>query len=184
MPWMKQPEALHTMQTLGQDMLQEAAKKFLFWQGHDLLQPVAAVPVSEGESLMVVHQDGFLGRGRVASCGRSDRGTEGRRRCNVTDVNTGFDFLGVTTRKHHGKLPMRPSRRNLLGFLKGIRLAIKAHPHTSGGRQWPTQFACQTLGQEAGRIITATWCRFALSPKSTVQSSALLPAGFGDIIRV
>lgn len=45
----------------------------------------------------------------------------------VTNVETGFDFLGATIRKFGGKLLMMPSRKSVKAFLSGIRGVIKAH---------------------------------------------------------
>jgi len=45
----------------------------------------------------------------------------------VTDIKTGFDFLGVTLRKFGHKLLMMPSRKSVKAFLDGIRGTIKAH---------------------------------------------------------
>ncbi len=45
----------------------------------------------------------------------------------VTDIDTGFDFLGATIRKYGGKLLMTPSRNSVKAFLRGIRGTIKAH---------------------------------------------------------
>jgi RNA-directed DNA polymerase len=45
----------------------------------------------------------------------------------VTDIATGFDFLGATIRKYDGKLLMRPSRKSIQAFLGGIRGCIKTH---------------------------------------------------------
>ena len=45
----------------------------------------------------------------------------------VTDVETGFDFLGATIRKYGGKLLMTPARKSIKGFLGSVRGAIKAH---------------------------------------------------------
>ena len=45
----------------------------------------------------------------------------------VTNIETGFDFLGATIRKYDGKLLMKPSRKSIKGFLGSIRRTIKAH---------------------------------------------------------
>lgn len=61
----------------------------------------------------------------------AERGLElSEEKSRVTDVETGFDFLGATIRKYDGKLLMTPSRKSIKAFLGGIRGSIKAH---SGG---------------------------------------------------
>lgn len=57
-----------------------------------------------------------------------ERGLElSEEKSKVTDVETGFDFLGATIRKYDGKLLMRPSRSSVKGFLGSIRGTIRAH---------------------------------------------------------
>jgi RNA-directed DNA polymerase len=58
----------------------------------------------------------------------ADRGLElSQEKSRVTDIETGFDFLGATLRKYDGKLLMTPSRKSIKAFLGSIRGAIKAH---------------------------------------------------------
>ena len=58
----------------------------------------------------------------------AERGLElSQEKSKVTDVETGFDFLGATIRKYDGKLLMTPSRKSIKAFLGGIRDTIKAH---------------------------------------------------------
>lgn len=45
----------------------------------------------------------------------------------ITDIETGFDFLGVNVRKYDGTLLMKPSPKSVKAFLDGIRECIKAH---------------------------------------------------------
>ena len=58
----------------------------------------------------------------------AERGLElSQEKSKVTDIDTGFDFLGATVRKYGGKLLMTPSRKSIKAFLGGIRETIKAH---------------------------------------------------------
>jgi RNA-directed DNA polymerase len=58
----------------------------------------------------------------------AERGLElSEEKSKVTDVETGFDFLGATIRKYGGKLLMGPSRASVKGFLGSIRGTIRAH---------------------------------------------------------
>jgi RNA-directed DNA polymerase len=43
----------------------------------------------------------------------------------ITTIEDGFDFLGATVRKHKGKLLIRPSKRNILDFLRELRRLIR-----------------------------------------------------------
>jgi RNA-directed DNA polymerase len=45
----------------------------------------------------------------------------------VRHVDAGFDFLGMTVRKYRGTLLIRPSKKGVLSFLKGVRVVIKEH---------------------------------------------------------
>ena len=58
----------------------------------------------------------------------AERGLElSSEKTRITDVGTGFDFLGATIRKYGGTLLMKPSRKSVKTFLDGIRGHIKAH---------------------------------------------------------
>ena len=58
----------------------------------------------------------------------AERGLEiSEEKSKVTDIETGFDFLGANIRKYDGKLFMKPSRTSVKGFLGSIRGAIRAH---------------------------------------------------------
>jgi RNA-directed DNA polymerase len=58
----------------------------------------------------------------------AERGLEiSEEKSKVTDIETGFDFLGANIRKYDGKLMMKPSRKSVKGFLGSIRGAIRAH---------------------------------------------------------
>jgi RNA-directed DNA polymerase len=48
----------------------------------------------------------------------------------ITHIEEGFDFLGWNTRKHGGKLLIKPSKKNLQAFLKDIRDTVKANQQT------------------------------------------------------
>src|SRR5262245_525367 len=43
----------------------------------------------------------------------------------ITTIEDGFDFLGATVRKYRGKLLIRPSKRNILDFLRELRRLIR-----------------------------------------------------------
>ena len=45
----------------------------------------------------------------------------------ITHIDQGFDFLGHNVRKYNGKLLIKPSRKNVNGFLREIRRTIKAN---------------------------------------------------------
>jgi len=43
----------------------------------------------------------------------------------ITELDTGFDFLGANVRKYRGKLLIKPSKRNVVGFVRSIREFIR-----------------------------------------------------------
>jgi RNA-directed DNA polymerase len=43
----------------------------------------------------------------------------------ITHIDTGFDFLGAHVRKYKGKLLIKPSKRNVVGFVRSIREFIR-----------------------------------------------------------
>ena len=45
----------------------------------------------------------------------------------ITHIETGFDFLGANVRKYNGKLLIKPSKRNVRGFLRGVRDFLRSH---------------------------------------------------------
>ena len=58
----------------------------------------------------------------------AERGLElSEEKSRVTDIETGFDFLGATVRKFGSKLLMKPSCKSIKAFVGGIRETIKAH---------------------------------------------------------
>ena len=58
----------------------------------------------------------------------AERGLEiSEEKSKITDIETGFDFLGANIRKYDGKLLMKPSHKSVKGFLGSIRGAIRAH---------------------------------------------------------
>ena len=64
----------------------------------------------------------------------AERGLEiSSEKSHVTDIETGFDFLGATIRKYGRTLLMTPSRKSVRAFLDGIRETIKAH---AGSPMW------------------------------------------------
>ena len=55
-----------------------------------------------------------------------ERGLElSREKTKITHIEDGFDFLGFNVRKYSGKLLIKPSKKNVLSFLKDIRKLIK-----------------------------------------------------------
>jgi RNA-directed DNA polymerase len=56
-----------------------------------------------------------------------ERGLElSHEKTKLTHVEDGFDFLGQTVRRHgNGKVLLRPSRRNVRAFLRGVREVIR-----------------------------------------------------------
>src|SRR5207237_2511534 len=58
----------------------------------------------------------------------AERGLElSEEKSKITDIETGFDFLGANIRKYNGTLLMKPSHASVKGFLGSIRGAIRAH---------------------------------------------------------
>ncbi len=45
----------------------------------------------------------------------------------ITHINDGFDFLGFNVRKYNGKLLIKPSKSNVLSFLRNMRELIRKH---------------------------------------------------------
>lgn len=48
----------------------------------------------------------------------------------ITHINNGFDFLGKNVRKYHDKLLVKPSKRNIKSFLRGIFEEIHKYSST------------------------------------------------------
>ncbi len=51
----------------------------------------------------------------------------------ITHIDTGFDFLGQTLRKYHGKLRTTPSKRRRHAFLREVRAIIKGNKAVAAG---------------------------------------------------
>ena len=51
----------------------------------------------------------------------------------VTQIDEGFDFLGVNIRKFDGKLLTQPSKKNVKAMLDKVRAEIKEHPQMRAG---------------------------------------------------
>lgn len=51
----------------------------------------------------------------------------------VTQIEDGFDFLGVNIRKFDGKLLTQPAAKNVKAMLDQVRAEIKAHPQARAG---------------------------------------------------
>jgi RNA-directed DNA polymerase len=43
----------------------------------------------------------------------------------IANIHTGFDFLGAHVRKYKGKLLIKPSKRNVVGFVRSLREFIR-----------------------------------------------------------
>lgn len=52
----------------------------------------------------------------------------------LTDIETGFDFLGQEVRKYNGKLLIKPSKKSIRTLLLKVRILIKTHRHLSAGQ--------------------------------------------------
>ncbi|MEI6045624.1 MAG: group II intron reverse transcriptase/maturase [Chloroflexota bacterium] len=64
-----------------------------------------------------------------------ERGLElSKEKTKITDINTGFDFLGQNVRKYKGKLLIKPSKNNVHIFLTKIREKIKSNKQTTTGK--------------------------------------------------
>jgi RNA-directed DNA polymerase len=58
----------------------------------------------------------------------AERGLElSREKTKITHIDDGFDFLGLNIRKYHGKLLIKPAKKNVLSFLRNIRTLIKGN---------------------------------------------------------
>jgi RNA-directed DNA polymerase len=51
----------------------------------------------------------------------------------ITHIEDGFDFLGQNVRKYHGKLIIKPSKKNVSAFLRKVRTLIKANKQATAG---------------------------------------------------
>ncbi len=51
----------------------------------------------------------------------------------VTHIEDGFDFLGQNVRKYHGKILIKPSKKNVKAFLAKVRGVIKGNPTMPAG---------------------------------------------------
>lgn len=51
----------------------------------------------------------------------------------TTSISQGFDFLGFNIRKYRDKLLIKPSKANVLTFIRNIRALIKSHPTMATG---------------------------------------------------
>ncbi|MBF4432648.1 group II intron reverse transcriptase/maturase, partial [Vibrio anguillarum] len=45
----------------------------------------------------------------------------------ITHIDDGFDFLGQNLRKYDGKMLIKPSKKNVKNFLRGIRDYLNSH---------------------------------------------------------
>ena len=52
----------------------------------------------------------------------------------VTDIETGFDFLGQNVRKYNGKLLIKPAHKSIKALLLKVRATIKKHQHLAAGQ--------------------------------------------------
>ncbi len=52
----------------------------------------------------------------------------------ITAIEDGFDFLGQNIRKYHGKLLIKPSKKNCKRFLEKVRTIIRNQPQVPAGQ--------------------------------------------------
>jgi RNA-directed DNA polymerase len=63
-----------------------------------------------------------------------ERGLElSQEKTRITHIADGFDFLGQNVRKYHGKLLIKPSRKNVAAFLTKVREVIKVGKQRTAG---------------------------------------------------
>lgn len=74
----------------------------------------------------------------------------------ITNINEGFDFLGVNLRKYEGKLLTKPSKNSIKEFLMKIREILK-------GNKFVTQ---EVMIKKLNPIISG-WCQYHKSNVST-----------------
>jgi RNA-directed DNA polymerase len=89
----------------------------------------------------------------------------------VTHINDGFDFLGFNVRKYKGKLLIKPSKSNVLSFLRNMRDLIRKHSTVPVAdlirmmnpklRGWSNYYrhcvAKQTFGYVGHQMFLALW---------------------------
>jgi len=65
----------------------------------------------------------------------TERGLElSAEKTRLTDINTGFDFLGQNVRKYKGKLLIKPSKKSIKALLLKVRTLIKNQRHLPAGQ--------------------------------------------------
>jgi RNA-directed DNA polymerase len=65
----------------------------------------------------------------------AERGLElSARKTLITHIEDGFDFLGQNIRKYNGKLFIKPSKKNVLTFLRKVRKIIKSNKTATTGQ--------------------------------------------------
>ncbi len=63
-----------------------------------------------------------------------ERGLElSQEKTQITHIADGFDFLGQNVRKYHGKLLIKPSRKNVATFLAKVREVVKVGKQPTAG---------------------------------------------------
>lgn len=89
----------------------------------------------------------------------------------ITNINTGFDFLGFNVRKYDGKLLIKPAKSNILKFLRSLSEHFKTLRAESAStvirvlnpklRGWTNYYrhvvSSQTFSTVAHRIFWMTW---------------------------
>lgn len=64
-----------------------------------------------------------------------ERGLElSAEKTSITHIESGFDFLGQTIRKYHGKLFISPAKKNVKAFLAKVRKTVKTNPQMPAGK--------------------------------------------------
>ena len=85
----------------------------------------------------------------------------------ITNMETGFDFLGANIRKYDGKLLMQPSQKSVKAVTENLREFIKAHPEitllemirrlNSRLRGWANYFKGLVSGKAFAKVDTVIY---------------------------
>lgn len=102
----------------------------------------------------------------------TERGlTLSKEKTKITHIEDGFDFLGQNVRKYNGALIIKPSKKNVLTFLKKVREVVKTNKTATAGnligmlnpmiRGWANyhRHVCskRTLGSVDSEIFKTLW---------------------------
>ncbi len=101
---------------------------------------IASVTKQSDQVNLVVYADDFIVSGKSKELLENrikpvivdflrERGLElSEEKTIITSIDKGFDFLGFNVRKYKDKLLIKPSKKNVNAFIRGIRRTIKSHP--------------------------------------------------------